>query len=76
MNLFKGPQTVSYSICLNFESLCLGLRTVDNCIFVPLKHKAGVERVAFVINSCKTQIIFILFKVQSADVYHTYILYT
>ena len=51
MNLFKGPRTVSYSICLNFESLWLGLRTVDNCIFVLFKHKAGVERVAFVINS-------------------------
>ena len=57
MNLFKGPRTVSNSICPNFESLWLGLCTVDNCIFVLLKHKPGVERVAFVINSGRANVI-------------------
>ena len=30
----QGPRTVSFSISPNFESLCLGLRTINTCFFV------------------------------------------
>ena len=31
--MLKGPQTVSYSFCPNYESLCLEKCRIDSCIF-------------------------------------------